>query len=48
VTLHYAVLAAVGVVGVVEWPALLLTAVAQGLVDRRTGALEARLSHQSR
>jgi len=44
----YALLAAVGVVGVVEWPALLLAAVAQGLVDRRAGELEARLDHQSR
>jgi len=41
----YALLAAVGVV---EWPALLLAAVAQGLVDRRAGELEARLDHQSR
>ncbi len=44
----YALLAAVGVVGAVEWPALLLAAVAQGLVDRRAGELKARLSEQSR
>lgn len=36
----YAILAAVGVAEVVEWPAVLLTAAAQALVDTRLDSLQ--------
>lgn len=42
----YAVLAVVGVAEVVEWPAVLLTATAQALLDHRAAKLEAQLSVQ--
>lgn len=39
----YAVLAAIGIAEIVEWPAVLVAAAAQALVDRRMEAVEARL-----
>lgn len=36
----YGLLVAVGVAGLVEWPALALTALAQLVVDRRLGGIE--------
>ncbi len=40
----YAALAIVGIVEIVEWPAVLIAAGAQVLLDRRLGPLEARLA----
>ena len=41
----YAALAVVGIVEIVEWPAVLIAAAAQVLLDRRLGPLEDRLAH---
>ncbi len=40
----YAALAVVGIIEIVEWPAVLIAAGAQVLLDRRLGPLEARLA----
>lgn len=45
--LVYALLAGAGFVGLIEWPALALTALAQFVVDRRLGGLE-KLTDQLR
>jgi len=44
----YAALAVVGVIEIVEWPAVLIAAGAQVLLDRRLGPLEARLAAPTR
>jgi hypothetical protein len=36
----YALLIGAGITGLVEWPALVLTAIAQVIVDRRLGGIE--------
>lgn len=44
----YAALAVVGIIEIVEWPAVLIAAGAQVLLDRRLGPLEARLAAPTR